>query len=282
MIFEHEIPPGCKLYFGTSAKTKRKIEETASRILYESGFEEIATPLFSYHQHLSVDDESELVRVGDRENNKVTLRADSTIDVVRLITKRLGRSTSHKRWFYIQPVFWYPTRECYQIGAEFLDEHNVAEVLAVVVKILRGLDMAPLLQLSNINIPKIIASEFGVALEVFKSINIETMLSFKWAWLTKLVYMTSPGQINEVIKEVPECIQGELYKIQKLCQALDYENLTLAPLYYAKMRYYDDLFFRFIDGNEVMAMGGSYKTDDIKAAGFALYTDVLIEKMMKN
>ena len=33
MILEHEIPQGSKLYFGDSAKTKRKIESIASTIL---------------------------------------------------------------------------------------------------------------------------------------------------------------------------------------------------------------------------------------------------------
>jgi len=53
--------------------------------------------------------------------------------------------------------------------------------------------------------------------------------------------------------------------------------LIIAPLYYAKMRYYEDLFFRFIDKNMTLCMGGEYKTDSLEAAGFALYTDNLIE-----
>ncbi|MBU1927833.1 ATP phosphoribosyltransferase regulatory subunit, partial [bacterium] len=65
MILEHEIPNGTKLYFGESAKVKRKIENIASEVLYANGFEEIVTPVFSYHQHLSVADDKELIRVND-------------------------------------------------------------------------------------------------------------------------------------------------------------------------------------------------------------------------
>jgi len=50
MIFEHEIPSGSRLYFGKSAKLKREIEYVASQTLDGLGFEEIVTPLFSYHQ----------------------------------------------------------------------------------------------------------------------------------------------------------------------------------------------------------------------------------------
>ncbi|WP_457745166.1 ATP phosphoribosyltransferase regulatory subunit, partial [Sulfurimonas sp.] len=79
MILEHEIPNGSKLYFGDSAKVKRKIENVASELLSESGFEEIVTPIFSYHQHKSIADEKELIRMNDEKNNSLSLRADSTI-----------------------------------------------------------------------------------------------------------------------------------------------------------------------------------------------------------
>ncbi len=121
MIFEHEIPSGSKLYFGESAKVKRDIEYVASETLDNLGFEEIVTPLFSYHQHESFDDKKPLVRLNDEENHEVTLRADSTADVVRIVTKRLGRSTESKKWFYIQPTVSFPTKEQYQIGAEMID-----------------------------------------------------------------------------------------------------------------------------------------------------------------
>ncbi len=114
MIYEHEIPTGSKLYFGESAKLKRSLEHAASTLFYGAGFEEIVTPFFSYHQHQSID-EKELLRFSDEQNHIVSLRADSTMDAVRLITKRVGRSTSHDKWFYIQPVFRYISHELPQI-----------------------------------------------------------------------------------------------------------------------------------------------------------------------
>jgi len=97
MILEHEIPNGSKLYFGESAKVKRRIENIASSILDANGFQEIVTPIFSYHQHLSIADERELIKINDTKNNSLSLRADSTIDVVRIIEKRLGVNNSQKK-----------------------------------------------------------------------------------------------------------------------------------------------------------------------------------------
>jgi histidyl-tRNA synthetase len=75
MIYEHEIPTGSKLYFGESAKLKRKLENVASELFYDAGFEEIVTPFFSYHQHQSID-EKELLRFSDEQNHIVSLRAE--------------------------------------------------------------------------------------------------------------------------------------------------------------------------------------------------------------
>ena len=120
MIYEHEIPSQSRLYFGNSAKLKRDIEKIASDVLYTQKYEEIVTPVFSYHQQTTIH-EQELIRFSDRDNHIISLRADSTEDVVRIITKRLGRSVAQKKWFYIQPVYKFPSREFNQIGAEELE-----------------------------------------------------------------------------------------------------------------------------------------------------------------
>ena len=279
MIFEHEIPTGSKLYFGDAAKKKRAIEQIASDVLYGNGFEEIVSPLFSYHQHQSISDERKLIRVNDTQNHHMSLRADSTIDVVRIIDKRLGRNTEHKKWFYIQPVYRYPSLEQYQVGAEFIGEPNLAKVLSQAIEIFSRLDVRPLLQVSNINIPKILAKRLDLDLDDFRHINIEKFLSLDIEWLTKLVYLQHVEQIDEVMTLVPEDIKAELRKIKDLCGELSYANTVVAPLYYAEMLYYDELFFRVIEGNEVYARGGRYNNDEITSVGFAIYTDALVETL---
>ncbi|MEA1918422.1 MAG: ATP phosphoribosyltransferase regulatory subunit [Campylobacterota bacterium] len=279
MIFEHEIPTGSKLYFGETAKKKRDIERVASDVLNKSGFEEIVTPLFSYHQHQSISDERELVRVNDVANHNMSLRADSTIDVVRIINKRLGRNTTHKKWFYIQPVYRYPSCEQYQVGVEYIDEPKVSAVLNESMKILNALELQPLLQIANINIPHKVSKLLDISMDAFRHVNIEQFLAYDIEWLTKLVYLHHVEQIDEVIAVVPDEIKVELEKIKELCSEISYKNVVITPMYYAKMLYYDELFFRVIKDNEIYARGGRYHNDDVTSVGFAIYTDTLVEAL---
>ena len=275
MIFEHEIPAGSRLYFGQSAKQKRTVERIAGEILQARGFEEIVTPLFSYHQHLSVRDPRELVRVADPQNREVTLRADSTIDVVRLVTKRLGRSTRQAKWFYIQPVYRYPTQETHQIGAEWLGG-ALSDVLDVTMALFAALEVTPVLQISNIQIPVLIALEFGVPLAWFASMQIERLLGTEHIWLSELARVQRLEQLEAVIPKVPAILRPELEKMAAMVAACAGRNAIVAPLYYAQMRYYDGLFFQCFTGNTLLASGGHFVNDDISAAGFAIYTDALI------
>jgi len=282
MILEHEIPNGSKLYFGESAKVKRRIENVASEILDANGFEEIVTPIFSYHQHLSIADERELIKVNDAKNNSLSLRADSTIDVVRIIEKRLGANYSQKKWFYIQPVVTYPTTEQYQVGVEFMGEKKLSSVASLAVQIFEKLDVAPLMQISNIKIPEILVAMFEtLSIDDFRHINIDKFISLNVEWLTKLVYLQYIEQIDEVMEIAPDSIVVELQKMKDLCAEMSCENTVLAPMYYAKMLYYDELFFRVIQDNEVFARGGRYKNNELTSVGFAIYTDAVCEEITK-
>ncbi|MEA3369719.1 MAG: ATP phosphoribosyltransferase regulatory subunit [Campylobacterota bacterium] len=282
MILEHEIPNGSKLYFGESAKIKRKIESVASDILDENGFQEIVTPIFSYHQHLSIADEKELIRVNDAKNNSISLRADSTIDVVRIIEKRLGANTTQKKWFYIQPVLRFPTEEQYQVGVEFMGEKKLSSVLNLAVNIFEKLEVKPLIQISNIKIPELLTEMFDeLSIDDFRHINIDKFISLKVEWLTKLVYLQYIDQIDEVMDIAPEAIKTELQKMKELCSEMSCDNTVLAPMYYAKMLYYDELCFRCIAGNEVYARGGRYKNAELTSVGFAIYTDAVCEELTK-
>jgi histidyl-tRNA synthetase len=229
-----------------------------------------------------VADDKELIRVNDAKNNSLSLRADSTIDVVRIIDKRLGRNTEHKKWFYIQPVFRYPTEEQYQVGVEYMGQKKLSSVLSLAMNIFGKLELQPLVQISNIKIPKLLVKMFDeLSLEDFRHINIDKFLSLNVEWLTKLVYLQYIHQIDEVIALAPEKIKVELKKMQDLCSEMSCEKSVLAPLYYAEMLYYDELFFRVIDKNEVYAKGGRYKSDELTSVGFAIYTDALCDTLSK-
>lgn len=276
MIYEHEIPKGSRLYFGQSAKLKRKIEYIASEVLDAEGFEEIVTPYLSYHQHKYIPEE-ELLRFSDLQNHLIALRSDSTLDVVRIATKRLGRTTEQKKWFYIQPVFRYPSSEMYQIGGEILKEDNLEISLNLTKKIFDALEVNPLLQISNIAIPRILSKMLSLPLEVFENANIEVLLNENKPWLSALATLQYPEQISEVLDMVPEELKKPLNQIWDLAKTYKNEKIIIAPLYYAKMRYYEDLFFRFVGNNKTLGLGGCYELDGVRSSGFGIYTDRVIK-----
>jgi histidyl-tRNA synthetase len=281
LIFEHEIPKGSRLYFGKSANLKREIENKASTLLLENGYEEIVTPNFSYFQYQSIDDEKRVVRLSDSENKFVTLKADATLDTVRLITNRLGRSTDHKKWFYIQPVFTYPTCEKYQIGVEHINESDIAPALQTLTKIVADFDTSAVLQISNIKIPQIVSQEIGIKLDVIKNSNIEELLKLDIEWLKKLIYVQKVEDIDEILDIVPSSLKDELLTLKTLAKRLEYKNIVLAPLYYSKMKYYESIYFRLFSNNSEIAKGGIYEDDGLISSGFAIYTDNLIEELFR-
>jgi len=278
MIFEHEIPSGSRLYFGDSAKLKREIEFVSAEMLDNLGFEEIVTPLFSYHQHECFNNKKPLVRLNDEYNHEVTLRADSTADVVRIVTKRLGRSTESKKWFYIQPTVTFPTREQYQIGAEIIDG-SFEEVARSAMMLLKEIDIEPVMQIANIRIPHLLNEKYGISLEVLKSMHVEQIMKAELPWIEHLVRINTVSDLDD-LEMFPADIRAELEKIKKITQQVVYAKMVISPLFYAKMRYYDSLTFRMFEDNSLLAMGGIYTIDGVEAAGFALYTDECIMNKM--
>lgn len=280
MVYEHEIPSGSKLYFGESAKIKREIEFISAELLENLGFEEIVTPFFSYHQHVSFEDKKPLLKLNDEKNHEVTLRADSTADVVRIVTKRLGRSTESKKWFYVQPTVTFPTKEQYQIGAEVI-EGSFEEIAKTTILLLDEMDAKPVMQIANIRIPQLLNEKYGVSLDVLKSMHVEQILATNLTWIDQLVRMHTVDDLND-LSAFPKDIKEELEKIKAATEVVKYDNMVISPLFYAKMRYYDSLTFRMFEGNALLAMGGIYTVDNVEAAGFALYTDECIVYKMNN
>ena len=277
MILEHEIPNGSRLYFGKTAKKKRELEYKVSQILFDENFEEIVTPNFSYGQHQSIEDDKKLITLSDKQNNQVALRADSTLDVVRIITKRLGRTTSHKKWFYIQPVFSYPSTEDYQIGCEWIGHDNITDIINLTANILKNLEIQPVLQISNINIPKLVSTELDLDINLFKNGEIAKLFELNIEWLSALINVKNIEDLSSVINKVPQSIRCELEKLQATAANVEYSNIVIAPLYYGSMKYYDDVYYRVISSNLTLCKGGSYKSEGMNSLGFALYSDNLLK-----
>lgn len=241
------------------------------------GFEEILTPNFSYSQHQAIANERKLIKFSDEQNEQVSLRADSTLDVVRIITKRLGRTTTHKKWFYVQPIFTYPSKEEYQIGCEWIDHDNIADIMNLTATILKSLQIEPILQISNINIPKLVSSELNIDIELLKNGEIAALFKLNCDWLNKLIKVKDISSLEKVIDIVPSSIKKELEKLLQKAKEVDYSNIIIAPLYYGTLRYYDSIYYRVIHENLTLCKGGMYSSEGMSSLGFALYTDNLLK-----
>ncbi|MEA3554251.1 MAG: ATP phosphoribosyltransferase regulatory subunit [Campylobacterota bacterium] len=279
MIFEHEIPNGSRLYFGSTAKAKRELEYKASSYLCNNGFEEIVTPNFSYSQHQSIDNDNELITLSDESNNILALRADSTLDVVRIITKRLGRSTEHKKWFYIQPVFTYPANETYQIGAEWIGYDNISDMINLNCNLLGELNVDAFVQIANINIPMIISREYSLDINLFKNGEIGSLFNLNLDWLTALIQVTNTAQLEDMMDMIPSVLKEECKKLISIGNGVKHKNVTISPIYYSAMKYYDNIFYRVLNDKTTIAKGGGYKSNGVDSLGFALYTDNLLKVM---
>ena len=279
MIFEHEIPKGSRLYFGKTAKAKRVLENSVCEILEKNGFEEILTPNFSYSQHQSIEDNKKLIKFSDEENEQVSLRADSTLDVVRIITKRLGRATNHRKWFYIQPIFSYPSKEDYQIGCEWIEHNNISDIMNLTADILRAIKIEPILQISNINIPKLISTELNISIDILKNGDISELLKLYCDWLNNLLRVKDIKSLENIIEKVPNILKKELEILLEKSKEVKYSNIIIAPMYYGSLKYYNGVYYRVIDKNLVLCRGGMYETDGISSLGFALYTDNLLKML---
>ncbi len=277
MVFEHEIPNGSRLYFGKSAKAKRNLENKICDILDKEGFEEVLTPNFSYSQHQAIEDEKKLIKFSDKQNEQVSLRADSTLDVVRIISKRLGRTTSHKKWFYVQPVFSYPSNEEYQIGCEWIEHNNISDVINLTASILKDLEIEPLLQISNINIPKLVSEELNIDISLFKNGEVASLFKLDCQWLNSLIRVKTCAELENVLNIVPSSIKKELEILLEKTKEIKYSNIIVAPLYYGSLKYYDGIYFRVIKDNLTICKGGMYSSDGLHSLGFAIYTDSLLK-----
>lgn len=281
MILEHELPQGSKLYFDTSARLKRDIESCAIKAFYENDYKEIVTPTFSFLELQGDIFNRALVRLSSEDNHQIGLRYDTTFDAMRIITKRITRSSEHKKWFYIQPVFSYPTTEIHQIGAEHLGTESLSPVMCLGLGILLDLGLKPRLQIANMNIPMLCAKHSGIAVEVFANMNIGQLLESN-DYIAALVQIQSKQDLQNFIPKAPAFLKNELERLLECASYCEYEHTIFSPLSYAPSSYYKDLFFRLFIGNATLLQGGKYSVGAQKSCGFAIYTDEVVESLLKN
>ncbi len=281
LILEHELPQGSKLYFDTSAKLKRDIESLAVEYLYQNDYKEIVTPIFTFLEHQEDFSNRQLLRLSGESNHQIGLRYDTTFDAMRIITKRIAHSSEHKKWFYVQPVFSYPTTEIHQIGAEHLGSDSLSPVMCLGASIMTALKLKPFLQISNMKIPLLCAKHSGVDIESFAALKIEELLQMD-SYIAQLVRVSSKDELKEAIKKAPAFLKNELERLLECASYCEYENTLFSPLACAPNSYYGDLFFKMFINNATLLQGGKYSIGKQSSCGFAIYTDEVVEYLLLN
>lgn len=277
----HEIPADSHVYFGKSADLKRRFENFVSKILKKYNFEEIITPFFSYHQNLSIDD-NQRINLFDADNNNYSLRADSTVDVVRIVRERFKEKDS-KRIFYIQPTLKFPTKENYQVGVEFIGEQNLPLSLKICNEIFSCFSIQTDIHIGNIEIPNKICKILDLDINIFKKgFEIEVLRERDIRWVNELMRLNCEN-MEQILDIVPIDIKDDLLCMKECAEQLKSygTRVFLTPLYYSQMRYYNNLYFRFFDRNKTFCSGGNYVVDGQKSSGFGINIDNVLEKILE-
>ena len=280
MILEHDIPDGSRLYFEDNALLKRELENYASDILLKFGFKEIVLPNFSYYQYQSSDSRNKIIKIADEFNSNLALKKDSTLDALRLISHRVNKNTDNKKWYYAQAEFSYPSSEFYKVGAEFIDSCDLPYLINTMLDIFSKYDNSYTLQISNINIIRIVCEKYGISIDDIKNKDYNKLFNSGIKEVELLCNIHTIDDLDD-LSSFSDDIRDELEKMKDTIEKTNYENVVIEVFYYPEMTYYSSVFFRFFSDNIVLANGGIYKDENIVSSGFAIYIDNLIEQITK-
>jgi histidyl-tRNA synthetase len=285
MILDYEVPSGSNLYFGEQAYKRRILINTICDIFLKNNFEEIVTPYFSYTSLQNAYDNNKLISLKDKDNNEICLRCDSTLDVARLVTKRLGRSTSHKKWFYSQSVFLHPSTEFYQIGCEWLnckDHTPILELLEQTLSVINknATNTLPTLLLTNTKISSKVKKLLNFKNDMPLEQDVDKLLSLNKNWLNALVAIQSISDINNCLNIMPDIIKKDLEHLKQIALkvSINNKNIVLSPLYEVSTNYYDGICYSVFNGNNILIKGGEYKSNGFNSIGFGIFIDNILTK----
>src|SRR5215467_12276882 len=150
-----QLPKGAKLYLPEEAAQKRVVEERLLGVFRRWGYREVVTPAYEYFDVLARgtdhDLQERMFKMVDRESGRLlSLRADITPQIARIVATRMRDEPKPLRLAYVSNVFRYDEphvgryREFYQAGVELVGLPNPeadAEMIAMTVEGLQTLGL---------------------------------------------------------------------------------------------------------------------------------------------
>ena len=130
-----QLPKGAKIYLPDEAARKRAVEERLFDVFRRWGYREVVTSAYEYFDVLAHgtdhDLQERMFKMVDRESGRLlTLRADVTPQIARIVATRMREEPKPLRLHYVTSVFRYDEphvgryREFYQAGVELIGLPN--------------------------------------------------------------------------------------------------------------------------------------------------------------
>ena len=148
------------------------------------------------------------------------------------------------------------------------------------LKILSQVQIKPILQITNIKIPRLCSEIFNIPLNIFEKIDINT-IEKSHPFMKNLLEVQNIQSLQSLSENLssfslPQVLINEIHALLEFAQKLQAEAPIVSPLYCPMIPYYDGMLFRFFLGNKTIILGGSYQIFDQRACGFGIYTDHLM------
>jgi ATP phosphoribosyltransferase regulatory subunit len=151
-----KIPSGIRYYFGSEARLRRAIEQTAMSVFGGWSYEEIITPALDYYtlfeRGMGPQEATRAFKFSDSDGQLLALRPDVTSGIARAAATLMARRERPLRFCYAAPVFRLAAeshaewrRESTQIGCELIGQNSTnadLEMLMIVSEVLTRLGFA--------------------------------------------------------------------------------------------------------------------------------------------
>ncbi|MBL8151491.1 MAG: ATP phosphoribosyltransferase regulatory subunit [Blastocatellia bacterium] len=290
-----KIPHGVRYFFGQEVAHRRDIEQKLLAIFNGWSYQEIALPIFDYHElfALGIGQEAaeQTYRFFDHEGELLALRPDLTSLVARTVATRFASQHRPIRLCYSGEVFRYKQVQKYrphdfhQLGLEHIGNDRLeadVEVIMIVVEVLNSLGIAGFkLTLSQVDLFNGIADNLELSREARKlfrtlldsrnSEQVEQFLS-KFAPTEEATQFTALTRIsgkNEIIQAARKVVTNsksraaleDLEGIIDIAQALNidqYIDIDLGDV--NGLDYYTGMTFKiYVEGvGSAIGSGGRY------------------------
>ncbi len=318
-----KLPFGFRDIFPIEASERKRIEDVIRHEFEAWGYGEVKTPVFEFTENISLgvgnNWKNKLMSFFDIDGSLISLRADMTIPIARLVGMRIKREQLPIRFYYIANSFRQShfqkgkKRVLNQAGLELIGVSELAgdiEVLTILTNILKNLKIFNFkIALSHTDFLNGMAEWFNlrnISMDFIKTkmieknfVELREFLSLKDKYKTDIFFnLIEPSEDFEKIDYFLDKIENKnifeslkyLIQVFKILKNLGLSEQFILDLSVRRdFEYYKGLLFEVYSTkvSEIIGSGGRYDGLinkfglDVAGTGFALDTDLLHQSVDK-